>query len=48
MKYLRLRGRDDSFSWINAGEHVIDTFNNKHIDYQIHFVRCVSVEMVTN
>ena len=45
---LCLRGRDDSFSRNNSGEHVIDTYNNQYIDYQIRFVRCVSVEMVTN
>ena len=45
---LRLRGRDDSFSWINAGEHVIDTYNNQNIDHHIRFVRCVSIDMVTN
>ena len=43
---LCFRGRDDSFSWINAVKHVVETCNNGNSNNQIRFIRCVALEMV--
>ena len=48
MQYLRIRGSDNSFSWINSGEYVKDTHNNQNNKHQIRFIRFISVEMANN
>ena len=43
---LRLRGYNDSYSWINGEKYVIEVYNEEHIHHNIRFIRCVTLDMI--
>ena len=42
------QGRDDSFSWINAGARIVEEYNSGDGDEHIRFVRCCSAQVLDN